>query len=65
MYWNGDSSDDESYDSSNEDLLLCVVASKSSQSVIDAQKDGHNDGAISTQSTGTGTTSSDTQTSSA
>ena len=43
-----DSSDDESYDSSNEDLF---IVSKSIQSVNDAQKDGYNDGAISTQST--------------
>ena len=40
-----DSSDDESYDSSNQDL--CIVSSKkSSQSINDAQKDGFNDGTI-------------------
>jgi len=41
-----DSSDGESYNSSNKDLFI-VSSITSSQSVNDAQKDGYNDGTIS------------------
>ena len=44
LEWCLGSSDNKSYDSSNEDLL---IVSRSSQSVNDAQKDGYNAGAIS------------------
>ena len=62
LEWCFDSSDNESYNWSDEDLFI-VSSSKSSQlqSVNDARKDGYNDGTTSTQSTGT--TGSDTWTS--